>query len=46
MKYAVEVSSAAMIHKPIFINIGFGIQKLIVWDIQTHRQDGDRVSIL
>jgi hypothetical protein len=36
MKYAVEMSSVAIIHIPSFIKIGSGIQKLIKGDTQTH----------
>jgi hypothetical protein len=42
MKYAVEIGSGTM----IFIKIGSAIQKLIGGDTQTHRQCGDRVSLL
>jgi hypothetical protein len=34
MKYAVEMTSGAMIYIPSFIKIGSGIQKLIGGDIQ------------
>jgi hypothetical protein len=37
LKYAVEVGSVAMMHKPRFINIGSAIQKFIVGDTQTQR---------
>jgi hypothetical protein len=43
MKYAVEVGSCAIIYMPNFIEIGSGIQKLIV---ETHRHYGDRISLL
>jgi hypothetical protein len=47
MKYAVEMGSVAIIYIPSFINIGSGIQKLIGGiHIQTHRQEGDRISLL
>jgi hypothetical protein len=46
MEYAVEMGSGAMIYIPSFIKIGSGIQKLISVDSQTHRQNGDRISIL
>jgi hypothetical protein len=39
MKYSVEMSSS-------FTKIGSGIQKLIEGDTQTHRQHGDRISLL
>jgi hypothetical protein len=35
-----------MIYIPSFIRIGSGIQKLIGRDTQTHRQYGDRISVL
>jgi hypothetical protein len=44
MKYAVQMSSGAMIYIPSFIQIGSVIQKLIGGrDSQTHRQEGDRI---
>jgi hypothetical protein len=46
MKYAVEMGSGAMMQIPSFIKIGSGIQKLIWRDTQTHRQHGDRISLL
>jgi hypothetical protein len=46
MKYAVEIGSCAMICIPSFIKIISTIQKLIRGDTQTHRQHGDRVSLL
>jgi hypothetical protein len=46
MKYAIEMGSVAVIYIPSFIMIGSGIQKLIGWDIQTHIQDADRISLL
>jgi hypothetical protein len=45
MKYTVKMSTGAMIDIPSFITIGSGIQKLI-GDTQTHRQHGDRISLL
>jgi hypothetical protein len=39
MKYAVEISSVAMIYIPSFIKTGLAIQKLIERDIQTHRME-------
>jgi hypothetical protein len=36
MKYAVKMGSVAMIYMPSFIKIGWGIQKLIGKDAQTH----------
>jgi hypothetical protein len=46
MKYAVEMGSGAMIYIPSFIKIGSGIQKLIGGNRMTHRQQGDRISLL
>jgi hypothetical protein len=46
MKYAVEMGSGATIYIPSFIKIGSGIQKFIGGDTQTHRQHGDRISLL
>jgi hypothetical protein len=46
MKYAVEVGSGAIIYIPSFIKIGSSIHKLTGEDTQTHRQDGDRISLL
>jgi hypothetical protein len=46
MKYAVEMGSNAMICVPAFIEIGSGIQKLIERDSLTHKQNGDRISLL
>jgi hypothetical protein len=43
---AVEIDSGAMIYIPSFIKIGSGIRKLFGWDTQTHRQHGDRISLL
>jgi hypothetical protein len=37
MKYAVDMISGAMIYVSNFINIVSGIQKLIRWNSQTHR---------
>jgi hypothetical protein len=45
MKYAVEMSSGAMILIPSSINIGSGIQKLIR-GIYIYRQHGDLISLL
>jgi hypothetical protein len=39
------MGSRAMIYIPSFIKTGSGIQKLIGWDIQKHRQHGDRISL-
>jgi hypothetical protein len=46
MKYTVEVGSSATMYISSFIKIGSGIQKLIGGDSQTHRQHGDRISLL
>jgi hypothetical protein len=46
MKYAVEMGSGAMIYIPGFMKIGSGIQKLIWGDTQTHRQQGDLISLI
>jgi hypothetical protein len=43
MKYAVEMSTGALIYRPSFVKIGASIQKLIT---QTHRQHGDFISLL
>jgi hypothetical protein len=46
MKYATEMGSGAVICIPSFIKIDSGIQKFIDGYTQTHRQHGDRISIL
>jgi hypothetical protein len=47
MKYAVEMSSGAMIYVPSCTNIGSGIQKLIgAGNTQAHRQQRDIISLL
>jgi hypothetical protein len=46
MKYDVEMGSGDMIYIPSFIKIGSGIHKLIRGDSQTHRQEGDLISLL
>jgi hypothetical protein len=46
MNYAAEMGSGAMIYIPNLKKIGSGIQKLIEVDTQTHRQHGDRISLL
>jgi hypothetical protein len=43
MKYAVEISSGAMIYIPSFIKTGSGIQMLIRG---IHRQHGDLISLI
>jgi hypothetical protein len=45
MQYAIEMGSGVMIYIPSLIKIGSGIQKLTGWDIQTHRQQGDNISV-
>jgi hypothetical protein len=48
MKYADDMGSSSMTYIPSFIRIGSGIQKLIGGgeDSETHRQHGDRISLL
>jgi hypothetical protein len=46
MKYAVEMSSGAMIYIPSFVKIGSAIQIWIKGDSQTHRQHGDCIRPL
>jgi hypothetical protein len=45
---AVEMGSGVVIYVPSFINIGSGVQKLVVGDTQTHthRQQRDLISLL
>jgi hypothetical protein len=43
--YEVEMGSDAMIHKPSFIKIGSGIQKLLGGDTQTHRRHDNLISL-
>jgi hypothetical protein len=45
MKYVFEMGSGAVIYIQSFIKTGIGIKKLIR-GIQTHRQHGDRISLL
>jgi hypothetical protein len=45
-KYAVEMGSSATIYIPSFIKTDSGIQKLIAGDTQTHRWQGDLISLL
>jgi hypothetical protein len=40
------MSSGTMIYIPSFIKIGSAIQKLLARDTQTHRQNGNRISLL
>jgi hypothetical protein len=46
MNYAVEMGSVAVTYIPNFMKMGSGIQKLTDGDSQTHRLDGDRISLL
>jgi hypothetical protein len=46
VKYSVEKGSGVMIRIPSFIKICSDIQKLIGEDSQTHRQYGNRISLL
>jgi hypothetical protein len=46
MKYAVEMGSVGMIYIPHFIKTGSSIQNVMGRDSQTHRQHGDRISLL
>jgi hypothetical protein len=46
MKHAVEMGSDATIYIPSFTKIGSGFQELIGGNTQTHRQHGDRISLL
>jgi hypothetical protein len=43
MNYAVERGLGAMIYKPSFIKIGFGIHKLIVVDTHTDTHTDSKV---
>jgi hypothetical protein len=45
MKYAAEMGSGIMIYISSFIKIGSGIQKLIRRNKQTHRLQGDLISL-
>jgi hypothetical protein len=46
MKYTVETDTYAMINIPSFLKIGLAIQKFIGEDTQTHREEGNRISML
>jgi hypothetical protein len=46
VKHAIETDSGAMIYIPSFIKTGSGISKAEGGDTQTHRRDGDRISLL
>jgi hypothetical protein len=49
VNYVLEMTSSVMIHIPTLIKIGSDIQKLIrgeFTDTRTHRQHGDRISLL
>jgi hypothetical protein len=41
--YAIKMASSGRIYIPSVINIGSGIQMLIMRDTQTHRQQGDLI---
>jgi hypothetical protein len=45
MNYAGKMGSHAKMYVQSFIQIGLTIQNLIGWDIQTHRQHADRISL-
>jgi hypothetical protein len=46
MIYTVEMESGAVIYVSSFIKSGSGIQKLLGRDAQTHRHQGDIISLL
>jgi hypothetical protein len=46
MKYAVEMGSGAMTYTSSFIKTSSEIQKLMGGDSQTHRQHGNRISLI
>jgi hypothetical protein len=46
MKYAVEMGSGAMIYIPSFMKFGSAIQNLKKRVTQTHRLQGDLISLL
>jgi hypothetical protein len=46
MKCAVVMGSGTTIYIPSFIKIGSGIQNLLGGDTQTHRKQGDLISLL
>jgi hypothetical protein len=45
MKYAVETGSVTVIYIPNLMKIGSGMQNLKRSDTQTHRQQGDLISL-
>jgi hypothetical protein len=45
MNYAVEIGSGDMIYIPSFLNIGSGIQKLIMGDRHTDKKVIDPISL-
>jgi hypothetical protein len=45
MNYTTEMGSGAMTYIPSFIKNGSGLQMLLVSDTQTHRQQGDLISL-
>jgi hypothetical protein len=46
MKYAVEMSSGAMVYIPSFIKIGSGLQTLIGEFTNTNRPHGDLIRLI
>jgi hypothetical protein len=46
MKCAVEIASGSMIYVPNFVIFCSGVQKLGGINLQTHRQQGDPISLL
>jgi hypothetical protein len=46
MNYDIEMDSGAMIYIPSLIETDSGIQKLLVGNKQTHRQDWDHIRLL
>jgi hypothetical protein len=47
MKYAFEITSGGMICIPSFVKMDSGVKILLRWiRIQTHRQEGDVISLL
>jgi hypothetical protein len=46
MKYAIEMGSGAIIYIPSFIKISSAIQNFMGRNTRTHRQHGDRISLL
>jgi hypothetical protein len=46
MRYAIEMSSSAMIYIPSTIRTGLGIQKLVVEEGFRDTQNGDLINLL